>query len=124
MQTVAKLLTRRREGGAHHEVSVCIDWTGITEAQLQFLAAQLLYHDLQARIQKGGYHGVPEFVTIVARDMVHEEPVCRQKYNVPESWKSGEDKPKPKEKVTASKRTSLETLLKSLSADELKTLLT
>lgn len=123
MQTVAKLLTRRRDGGAHHEVSVRIDWTGITEAQLQFLAAQLLYHDLQARIQKGDYHGVPEFVTIVARDMVHQEPVCREKYNIPESWKSGKDKLTPEEREKKKQTNKIEDMLKKLKPEELQALL-
>ena len=101
MRESFEILTRKKTGQSHRKTLVTIDWTGITEQELKFLAKQLLVYDLQARIQNGNFEGFPQEITINAVDEVHIEKVCMKRYEVPASWKDGDDKKKTKvEKLT------------------------
>lgn len=96
-----EILTRKKEGQSHRKTMVTIDWSGITERQLKLLAKQLLVYDLQARIQRGDFENFPAEITIVAKEEIHEEKVCLQKFTVPESWNGGSDSSRARaEKLT------------------------
>lgn len=100
-----KVLLQKHPKAVHHEVEVVIDWEGISEEDLKFLAGQCLMHNLRAKVRAGFYHGeLPEVIEIAARwEVHHPDPDSGNLLlNAPKSWKSGEDKVKVKvEKITA-----------------------
>lgn len=63
-----RILTQKAKGHAHSETLVRIDWEGITEDQLRILARRALIYQFQLSVQKDLIPGVPEAVTIIARD--------------------------------------------------------
>jgi len=52
-----KVLLQKHPKAVHHEVEVVIDWEGISEEDLKFLAGQCLMHNLRAKVRAGFYHG-------------------------------------------------------------------
>ena len=115
-----KVLLQKHPKAAHHEVEVVIDWEGISEEDLKFLAGQCLIHNLRAKVRAGFYPGeLPEVIEIAARWEVHQRDpeVGHLLMNAPKSWKSGEDKVKVKvEKLTPAEE--FEAMLKGLSQAE------
>lgn len=115
-----KVLLQKHPKAAHHEVDVVIDWEGISEEDLRFLASQCLMHNLRAKVRAGFYQGeLPEVIEIAARwEVHHPDPESGNLLlNAPKSWKSGEDKVKVKvEKITAAEE--FERLLSGLSTAE------
>lgn len=122
-----KILVQPKPKAAHREVEVEIDWTGVSAEDMQFLAQQLILHNLQAKIRAGFYDGqeFPEVITVRAEWEIHRDCTGVKDYKIPESWLSGEDKPKPVKKVKKEKAASfsLEEMLKGLSPEDLKALL-
>lgn len=116
-----KILTRIGQG--HHETDVTIDWTGITEEELKVLARATLVRDLQIHLQTGDYM---EFATIIARQQVFykQSQGPKKEYKIPDSWRSGSDKPEPqaKKKKLAQSESLLQALL-LLTPEERKALL-
>ena len=121
-----KILVQTRPNSAHREVEVDIIWDNISQEDIKFLAQQCIIHHLQAKIRAGFYNGeeFPKFITVRAEWEVHRDVVGVKDYVIPESWKSGEDKPQrvKKEKVEK-KKPSLEELLSVLSPQEIAALL-
>lgn len=121
-----KILVQPKPHSAHREVEVDILWDDISAEDIKFLAQQCIIHHLQARIRAGFYDGeaFPEFITIRAEWEVHRNVVGVKDYVIPESWKSGEDKPQRVKKEKVEKRKpSLEELLSVLSPQEIAALL-
>lgn len=116
------LLIQPKPGAAHVEIVVHIDWDEISPEDIKFLASQLLIHNLEAKIKSGFYGSmIPQVFTINAAWEVHRHQVEPKDYCIPESWKSGLDKP---EKVVEKKaKPSLEELLAALSPAERAALL-
>lgn len=121
----SKILVQPKPNSAHREIQVEINWDNVSAEDMQFLARQLILHNLQAKIRAGFYDGqeFPEQITIRAEWEIHRDCVGVKDYKIPESWLSGEDKPKPKSKVKKAPTFSLEDMLKGLSPEELKALL-
>lgn len=106
-----EIFTQKEKGQSHRKTKVRIDWSGITQEQMMVLARNLIIYEIQTRIKKGYFHPFPEQVVINATDFVHQEMICNQQLSVPESWKSGTDKPKK----MASRQDTVDTLQKMLS---------
>ena len=117
------ILTRTKNSRSHRETKVTIDWEDVTYEQLKFMAQQLMIHNLQAEIQNGDFDTFPEQVYIRASLQVHTRQPCNKKYEIPASWLSGEDKPKPRLKKVPKKEPTLEEMLAGLSPEELAILL-
>ena len=115
-----KVLLQKHAKAAHHEVEVVIDWEGINEEDLKFLAGQCLMHNLRAKVRAGFYQGaLPEVIEIVARwEVHHPDPESGNLLlNAPKAWKCGEDKVKVKvEKLTAAEE--FEAQLSKLSDED------
>ncbi len=115
-----KVLLQKHPKAAHHEVEVVIDWEGISEEDLKFLAGQCIMHNLRAKVRAGFYRGeLPEVIEVAARWEVHHvDPESGNLLlNAPKSWKSGEDKVKVKvEKITAAEE--FEAQLSKLSDED------
>lgn len=115
-----KVLLQKHPKAAHHEVEVVIDWEGISEEDLKFLAGQCIMHNLRAKVRAGFYQGeLPEIIEIAARwEVHHTDPESGNLLlNAPKSWKSGEDKVKVKvEKITAAEE--FEAQLSKLSDED------
>lgn len=120
-----KILVQPKPKAAHREVEVEIDWTGVSAEDMQFLARQLILHNLQAKIRSGFYDGqeFPEVITVKAEWEIHRDCVGVKDYKIPESWLSGEDKPKPVKKEKKAPEIDIEALLRTLSPEDLKVLL-
>lgn len=115
-----KVLLQKHPKAAHHEVEVVIDWEGISEEDLKFLAGQCIMHNLRAKVRAGFYRGeLPEVIEVAARwEVHHPDPESGNLLlNAPKSWKSGEDKVKVKvEKITAAEE--FEAQLSKLSDED------
>lgn len=122
-----KILVQPKPHSAHREVEVEINWDNVSAEDMQFLAQQLILHNLQAKVRAGFYDGqeFPEFITVRAEWEIHRDCIGVKDYKIPEAWRSGEDKPKPKAKVKKEKAAmpSLEDMLRGLSPEDLKALL-
>lgn len=119
--TEVKVLTRFNRGRGHRELGIVIDWDGITQEQLKFMAQQLIVHNLRAEL----FHAdgeFPEEVFVQARMAAAEQQPCNRKYDIPESWKSGTDKPAKVQKAAKTPPNLLD-LLSGLSKEELAALL-
>lgn len=120
-----KILVQPKPKAAHREVEVEIDWTGVSAEDMQFLARQLILHNLQAKIRSGFYDGqeFPEFICVKAEWEIHRDCVGVKDYKIPESWLSGDDKPKPVKKEKRPPAIDFEALLRELSPEDLRALL-
>lgn len=114
-----KVLVQKKHGQAHKEVLVDINWDDVSAEDIKFLAQQLLIHNLQAKIKAGFYDEIPEIITIRAEWEVHRDCVGMKDYKIPDSWRSGEDKPK----VVVEKLSKLEQMLAALSPEDREKLL-
>ena len=120
-----KILVQPRPTSAHREVEVDIIWDDISQEDIKFLAQQCIIHHLQAKVRAGFYDGeeFPKFITIRAEWEVHRDVVGVKDYVIPESWKSGEDKPQRVKKEKEKASPTLEELLSALSPQEIAALL-
>lgn len=120
-----KILVQPRPTSAHQDVEVSINWNDISAEDIQFLAQQCIIHHLQAKIRAGFYVGrVPDFIEVNAAWEVHRDVVGVKDYVIPESWKSGKDKPQRVKKEKEKKAPpTLEELLSALSPQEIAALL-
>lgn len=120
MRTSEKVLVKRNKAAGHEETVVHVNWAGLTDDDIKLIAAFHVRSRFMEQLRRYERQ-LPESVEVYAKDFLHLEPVQDKKYAIPDSWKSGTDKPEPVRK--AKKKPSLEDMLAGLSKEELITLL-
>lgn len=83
-------------GTGHRKTVVSIDWQGITQDEMMVLARATLVRDFQERLKQNPAH---ESAHIIARQQVFYKQQKEKEYTIPESWKSGTDKPEKVKKA-------------------------
>lgn len=82
MITEVRILTKK--GAQHHESLLIIDWTGVSEHDMQVLAQWAIIHNTQAKIVKDGSDFYSDRILIKAAEMVKESaPLILAKYTPP-----------------------------------------
>jgi hypothetical protein len=79
MKTDIRLLTKRDGKKLHYETLLQIDWTGVTQEQLQTLAQWAIMHETQARYAKAD-HNPPEHDLVIAAELAKSQPQLCLKY--------------------------------------------
>ena len=121
MRTSSKCLVRRDGKSGHDETVVHVEWDGLTDEDIKVLASFYIINCVEQQL-KTNTTRLPEQVVVNGRDYLHREVIVEKKVKVPDSWKSGEDKPARGKAVKERQPTLLE-LLKALTPEERKTLL-
>ena len=105
-----KILTQRHKGESHRETEVTIDWTGITERDLDRLARRAIVYNLQVHIQKYHEGPFPTEAKIIATEAARDHTPALTTVFAPKVQKvlSGKD--------------AWEDLLKQLTPEQLKEL--
>ena len=118
--TSIRILTQKNKGANHHETALTIHWDNISVEQLKCMAAHLVVQKVQQEL-KSQDDPIPEELSVAAVMYWREfQPAEQREFQIPESWKSGSDKPEGKQKE---KKPTLEDLLQALSPEELAALL-
>lgn len=118
--TSIRILTQKHKGASHHETVLTIHWDNISIEQLKCMAAHLLVQKVQQELKQQALE-IPEELSVAAVMYWREfQPAEHREFQIPESWKSGSDKPERKQKE---KKPTLEELLRALSPEELAALL-
>ena len=102
---VANLLTYNADAGGHSETILTIDWSDTSLEQIRLLARAHIIYRVQMSYRFGGK--IPEYLSVRVTDMIHLDPIGEQTTF----------KPNPP------KVTKQETLLNTLTDEQLTTLL-
>ena len=107
-----RIIVKRHKATGHEETTLVIDFRGITESDMRMLAEFYVQHRVEHEL-KHDDHKLPEQITVLAMDYIHQEVFVAKPLNLP---KKNLDKAKSKA------REVLEAALEGLSKEEIAAL--
>lgn len=107
-----RIIVKRHKATGHEETNLVIDFRGITEQDMRMLAEFYVQHRVEHEL-KCEEHKLPEQITVLAMDYIHQEVFVAKPINLPKRNAA---------KATSKAREVLEAALEGLSKEEIAAL--